>query len=161
MVFRGQEIENRIESLLEPLLKAQGYEVVAVEFIHSHHGKVLRVTIDKPKGISLKDCEKVHRQINPLLERATLDLKYQDYQIEVSSPGVDRILKKREDFERFSGQTVNIQLFKPLNEVTNQRNFSGLLKGIKNGRICLEVGSSVIEIPWEQIKVAHIKYLFK
>ena len=95
------------QAIIERTLAAMGYEVVDVE--RGQQG-VLRVFIDSPSGITLDDCEKVSRQLSYVLEVEAVDYA----RLEVSSPGLDRPLKKPADFERFAGSEVSIRLREPL-----------------------------------------------
>ena len=164
-MFRKREIEEQVETLIAQRLLAQGYEVVAVEFLKSHQGQVLRVYIDKEnRGVTIEDCSGVHRTIEAMLEegQAISDLKYREFQLEVSSPGVDRILKKKEDFQKFSGSQVQLHLYTPFKKEDGslQKNFTGILRGLKDDKVLLEVDQNRLEILWENIKSAHIKYSF-
>lgn len=163
-MFRKREIETQVENLIAHTLLAQGYEVVAIEFLKSHQGQVLRVYIDKENtGVTIEDCSRVHRTIETLLEGQTIsDLKYREFQLEVSSPGVDRILKKKEDFQKFSGKEVQLHLHEALlkEDGSLQKNFTGILRGMRDDKILLEVDQKIIEVVWENIKSANIKYSF-
>lgn len=163
-MFRKREIEEQIENLIAQRLLAQGYEVVAVEFLKSHQGQVLRVYIDKENtGVTIEDCSQVHRTIEAMLEGQVIsDLKYREFQIEVSSPGVNRILKKKDDFQKFSGSEAQLHLHAPLvkEDGNMQKNFTGILRGIKDDKVLLEVDQKIVEILWENIKSANVKYSF-
>ena len=112
-------------------------------------GGVLRVYIDRPEGITMEDCELVSRQLSHAL--AVDDLDYR--RLEVSSPGLDRPLKKPADFERFSGQDVQVRLAMP---IANQRNYAGVLQGLKDGVVTLETEKGSMEIPFEDIEKARL-----
>lgn len=162
MVFRQKEIEEKVYEVVSSMMAQEGYELVAVEFIKSHEGPVLRMYMDKPGGVTIEDCSVMHKKIEAImLGQVISDLQYRDYHLEVQSPGLNRILKKKEDFERFQGQQVQIFLSEPLDAVTNQRNYTGILKGLKQNQVMLEVSGDLIEIPWEFIKSANIKYEFR
>ncbi|MCD6679580.1 MAG: ribosome maturation factor RimP [Burkholderiaceae bacterium] len=117
------------QAIIERTLAAMDYEVVDVE--RGQQG-VLRVFIDAPSGITLDDCEKVSRQLSYVLEVEGIDYA----RLEVSSPGLDRPLKKPADFERFAGAEVAIRLREPLE---GRRNFDGLLTVEDDGRFGLEL----------------------
>ncbi|MBI3016532.1 MAG: ribosome maturation factor RimP [Deltaproteobacteria bacterium] len=163
-MFRKREIEEQVENLIAQGLLAQGYEVVAVEFLKSHQGQVLRVYIDKENmGVTIEDCSQVHRTIESLLSGEVIpDLKYREFQLEVSSPGVNRVLKKKDDFQKFSGSEIEIHLYSPLSNDHGgaQKNFTGVLKGIKEDKVFLEIDQKIVEILWENIKSANVKYSF-
>ena len=163
-MFRKREIEEQVEQLIAQGLLAQGYEVVAVEFLKSHQGHVLRVYVDKENtGVTIEDCSQVHRTIESLLEGQMIpDLKYREFQLEVSSPGVNRVLKKKGYFQKFSGSEIEVHLYAPLSNEGGslQKNFTGILKGIQDDKILLEVEQKTVEILWENIKSANVKYSF-
>ncbi len=117
-----------VQTLIERTLAAMGYEVVDVE--RAQQG-VLRVFIDSPSGITLDDCEKVSRHLSYVLEVENVDYA----RLEISSPGLDRPLKKASDFERFAGSEIAVRLRQPLE---GRRNFDGLLTVEEDGRYGLE-----------------------
>ena len=106
-----------------------GFELVDVSLDKESAGKYLRIYIDKPEGISLNDCESYHRAIQPQLEAYDYDF------LEVSSPGVDRPLKKPRDFERALGSEVEVRLFRP---VDGCKSFTGTLAGLEGDEIVLQ-----------------------
>ncbi len=112
------ELTQVVEPKCQRLAEEQGIELVDVSLDKEPTGKYLRIYIDKPEGITLDDCEKYHRAIQPQLESYDYDF------LEVSSPGVDRPLKKDRDFERALGLEVEVHLFKA---VDGQKVFSGEL----------------------------------
>jgi ribosome maturation factor RimP len=121
----------QVYELIEQTVGGLGYELVDVET--SPRGRLLRVFIDKPEGIAIEDCTIVSNQLTRLF--AVEDIDYD--RLEVSSPGLDRVVKKAADFERFAGQEVQIKLRLP---VGNQRNFSGLIVGLREDRLVLQIG---------------------
>ncbi len=125
------------QAIIEHTLAAMGYEVVDVE--RGQQG-VLRVFIDSPSGITLDDCEKVSRQLSYVLEVENVDYA----RLEISSPGLDRPLRKASDFERFAGSEVAIRLREPLQ---GRRNFDGLLTVEDDGRYGLELIERAAEEP--------------
>jgi len=110
-----------------------GYEVVEVEFEGPAHGAVLRLYVDCERGITLDDCQAVTHLIGPLLDEE--DMVPGPYTLEVSSPGLDRPLRKAADFERFAGEAIRIKAQTP---VEGQRNFRGVLKGLRDGQVIVE-----------------------
>jgi ribosome maturation factor RimP len=117
------------QAIIERTLAGMGYELVDVEYAQDG---LLRVYIDAPSGIALDDCEKVSRQLSHVL--AVEDVDYA--RLEVSSPGVDRPLKKAADFERFAGAEVSVRLRRPFE---GRRNFEGVLTLEGDGRYGLEL----------------------
>lgn len=126
-----------MQAIIERTLAAMGYELVDVE--RGQQG-VLRVFIDAPTGITLDDCEKVSRQLSYVLEVENIDYA----RLEVSSPGLDRPLKKPSDFDRFAGSEISIRLREPLQ---GRRNFDGLLTVEDDGRYGLELVDRPAETP--------------
>jgi ribosome maturation factor RimP len=122
-------------SLLETTLAGLGYELVDVE--RSGRGGMVRVFIDKPGGIKLEDCAKVSNHLTRVLTVENVNYE----RLEVSSPGLDRPLKKERDFERFAGQKVRVKLRVPQD---GQRNFAGVLKSTRAGKVELEVEGKAV-----------------
>ena len=124
---------TELMTAVEPKCRAQaeklGFELVDVSLDREGAGKYLRIYIDKPEGISMDDCEKYHRAIQPQLEAYDYDF------LEVSSPGIDRPLKKDRDFERAMGSEVEIHLFRAVDGV---KQLTGILAGLEDGEIILD-----------------------
>jgi ribosome maturation factor RimP len=120
-----------LNGLLEQSLAQLGYELVDLEM--SNRGKLLRLFIDKPDGINIDDCALVSEHVSHLLA-VEHDIDYD--RLEVSSPGLDRVLKKEADFERFVGNKVKLKLRVP---VEGSKNFSGVLRGVEQGSVRIEV----------------------
>jgi ribosome maturation factor RimP len=120
-----------LHTLLERSVTQLGYELVDVEV--SNRGKLIRLFIDKPEGINIDDCVLVSNQLSNVLA-VEHDIDYD--RLEVSSPGLDRVLKKEADFVRFTGQRAQIKLRVPLE---GRKNFIGVLRGLEQGELTLEV----------------------
>ena len=151
-----EEIIKKVWDLAEPLVLSQGLELVDVEFQRERQGWVLRLYIDRPErpgGVTLGDCVRISEILGDLLDAK--DFIHRAYYLEVSSPGVDRPLKKPEDFRRFAGDKVKVQLREP---IEGRRNFTGLLRGIENDEVLVEIDGQIFRLPRERIKKAHIKY---
>lgn len=148
---RTAEITRQIRQLAEPVCTAEGIELVHVEFQSEARGRILRLYIDKVGGVTLNDCADLSRQISDLLDVSLDDLG--SYNLEVSSPGTERPLGKTSDFHRFSGQTVKIRTFEPINE---QKNFTGVLAGFSDGLVTLSMGTETIAIPYDDINKARL-----
>lgn len=123
--------------LLEPTLAGLGYELVDLE--RSPGGKLLRVFIDKPDGVNVDDCVTVSNHLSRLLAVENVDYD----RLEVSSPGLDRPLKKTADFIRFAGESVKLRLRVALQ---GQRNFVGILREVKDGILKLEVDGKMLDL---------------
>ena len=103
-------IEERVEELLKTKIESMGYDLYDVEYSKEGKNYFLRIFIDKPEGIDLQDCEKVNNEINDLLDKA--DYIKDQYFLEVSSPGIERILKKDKHLKQNIGEEVCVKLFR-------------------------------------------------
>ncbi len=119
-----------LHALLDRSVTQLGYELVDLEI--SNRGKLLRLFIDKPEGVNIDDCVLVSNQLSNLLA-VEHDIDYD--RLEVSSPGMDRVLKKESDFLRFSGQRVHVKLRVP---VEGRKNYLGILRGLEHGQLLIE-----------------------
>ena len=143
---------RELSEILTPVVESMGYELVGVEYSGGEHHGVLRVYIDKEDGITVDDCADVSRQVSALLD--VEDPIAHAYDLEVSSPGLNRPLFKGADFERFAGQPAKIRLAVPLN---GRRNFSGVLQGIDgNDVVSIEVDNELFELPLHDIARANL-----
>lgn len=142
----------------EPVVTGQGYELVDLEFKVEPQagGWVLRVFIDRAGGVGLEDCAGVSRELSAVLDVA--DVIPQAYSLEVSSPGLNRPLKKEADFLRFVGKKAKIRTRRPVGE--SRRNFSGTLIGVAAGKVKIDVGDQVWEVPVEDVEKANLVYEF-
>ena len=134
-------IEEKIEKLVETKLTNLGYELYDVQYVKEGKDYFLRIFIDKPKGISLEDCEKVNNEITDLLD--TADYIKQQYFLEVSSPGIERILRKEKHLNDNIGETIEIKLFKPINK---KKEIIGVLKQFDENTIVVLTNDEQIEI---------------
>ncbi len=141
-----------IWSLVEPIVEGMGYEVVDIEFKPHPTNGLLRIYIDKPEGILLEDCEVVSRQISSMLD--VEDPIPGQFNLEISSPGMDRPLRKVDDFERFKGEVVKIKLTVPTLE--GQRNFTGKLMGLKDQDVIIEMDGETHYLPLDSIDKARL-----
>ncbi|MDD5328464.1 MAG: ribosome maturation factor RimP [Sulfuricella sp.] len=134
--------------LLESTVTGLGYEFVDLEV--SQRGKFLRLFIDKPGGISVDDCAFVSDHLSRLL---AVEMDYDYDRLEVSSPGLDRILKKEADFVRFCGERVQIKLRIPL---SGRKNYAGVLVNVKNGVLELDVDGAPLSLNIADIDKARL-----
>ncbi len=133
--------------LIEQAVTGLGYELV--DFETSPRARLMRVFIDSPKGVTIDDCAAVSNHLTRLFAVENIDYD----RLEVSSPGLDRPLKKPADFERFAGQEAQVRTRMPIN---GQRNFTGVLSGIKDGVLHLSGIEAAYELPLEQIDKARL-----
>ena len=141
-----------IAEMLEPAIRSLGYELVGVEYqTGGKGGGLLRIYIDSEQGISADDCKKVSYQASGVLD--VEDPIQGHYTLEVSSPGLDRMLFKPEDFDRFAGQQVKLKVAYP---IEGQRKFKGRLVGLKEQNVIIEQEDQQVSLPYEQIEVARL-----
>lgn len=136
-----------LHDLLESTVIGLGYELVDVE--RSPHGRLLRVFIDKPEGVSVDDCVAVSNHLSRLLAVENIDYG----RLEISSPGLDRPLKKTSDFIRFAGESVRLKLRVALQ---GQRNFVGTLRGVDDGVLKLEVDGKMLDLELDNLERARL-----
>ena len=137
-----------LETLIEKLVTQLGYELVDFETVNG--GQILRIYIDKGDLIDIEDCTKVSNHVNNVL---SVETDYDYERLEVSSPGLDRVIKKLNDFDRFKGQKIKI---KTRFAVENRKNFKGILSGTKGESIMIEVDNESLLIDFENIDKARL-----
>ena len=147
---KGQQAEV-IRALVEPVVVYAGMELIDVEYGREPSGVILRLTIDKPGGVTIDDCSDISRLAGDLLDAK--DSVPGSYNMEVSSPGINRPLKKKDDFERFAGQKV---LIKTRELIDGCRNFKGILNGTKDDFIVISSEKTVFSIPFELVAKARL-----
>ena len=139
-----------LNTLIETTVVGLGYELVDVEM--SPRGRTVRVFIDlldDDKGIDVEDCAKVSNQLSRVFEVENVDFDH----LEISSPGLDRVVKKAADFERFAGQDIQIKVRIPH---AGRRNFQGELLGCKDGKIGLRLEKDDVELEFNNIEKARL-----
>jgi len=144
-------IASKIREHIRTAVEEQGYELVDVELVKEGQNWFLRLYIDQPDGIQLKDCEKVSKAVDLLLDGHDL-IPYR-YYLEVSSPGIERPLKNKNDYERFAGNRVKVNTYSPID---GKKSFSGLLLGLEDGALGVETAEGKILIPLDLISIVHI-----
>ncbi|KUO73499.1 MAG: ribosome maturation factor RimP [Desulfosporosinus sp. BRH_c37] len=147
----NEALEHRIGLLVEPIVREKGLELVNVEYIREGAHWYLRLYIDKVGGVDMDDCSEVSHMVGEMLDQK--NLIPQAYMLEVSSPGLERPLKKEEDFIRFQGSLVTVittSLFQGYKE------FSGNLIGLINDEIILEYENKRMAIPRALVKMTHL-----
>jgi ribosome maturation factor RimP len=142
---------DRIRDAAERAARSAGVEVVDVEWKIGKQ-RFLRVFIDKPEGVSHRDCQAVSEQLGVLLDLEDM-VPGSRYVLEVSSPGLDRKLTKLSEFERFKGRLARISTTEP---VANAKFFEGRLAGIADGRVKIDVRGQVVEVPFADIRKANL-----
>ena len=148
---KPEDIVAKAWELAEPLCLSEGMELVHVEFQRESGGRILRLYIDKPGGITVDDCATVSSQLGDMLD-IKLDTEF-PYTLEVSSPGIDRPLSKFSDFKKFAGNIAKIRTACPIN---GQKNFKGILRGVLDENIILQTDTETVMIPFRDITKAKI-----
>lgn len=120
-----------LESIVEPTLAGMGYELVDAQA--SNHGRYLRIFIDRPQGITVDDCAEVSRQLSRVFAVEGVDYD----RLEISSPGLDRPLRKEADYLRFAGQKAEVRMRVP--GADGRKRYTGVIKGLKDGVLTLDV----------------------
>jgi ribosome maturation factor RimP len=146
---------DKVTQVLERVVQGMDYELVDVEW-KNESGWILRVFIDGPGGVGLEDCARVSHQISTTLD--VEDPIGTQYSLEVSSPGLNRPLKKEADFRRFVGKKAKIRTKRPIGE--NRRNFSGVLVAVENGNVKIDVGDQVCDVPVVDVEKANLVFEF-
>lgn len=149
--MKESNTEQKVTTLLFPITEEKGLELVDVEFVKEGPNWYLRVYIDKENGVTIEDCEEVSRLLEKKLDEA--DPIVQAYILEVSSPGIDRPLKKPEDFIKYAGEVVDIKLYRPINGI---KEYQGVLQGLENQVITI-TGEDGQVLEFEQKDVATIR----
>jgi len=142
---------DELQKLLEPTVERLGYELTDLEVRLSGKGGLLRLTIDRPEGIGLDDCEAVSRAVSALLD--VEDPVQGEYNLEVSSPGLDRKLTKVEHFQRFEGETLKVTMRFPID---GRRRFRGTLVSSDDRNIVVEVDGESHSLPLSMIDTARL-----
>lgn len=149
-------IKDRIADLVEPILGEFGFELVDVEYLSKYGRWVLRIYIDKNGGITIDDCAKVSGELGDLID--IKDIINHEYVLEVSSPGLNRPLRKETDFMRFVGRKIKVRMSVPQK---GRRNFTGYLKVFHNRTLVLEMEEELINLPLSEVEKANLVYEFK
>jgi ribosome maturation factor RimP len=150
-----EETVAKITEIAQRVGASEGIEIVDVELLGAGRGRVLRIFIDRPQGVSHGDCEFISQQVGTILDVEDV-VPGAGYTLEVSSPGLERKLSKAKDFERFAGHKAKVVLREP---VENQRRWEGKLAGVSEGIVALEPSEGrVIRFPLTQVEKANLKF---
>lgn len=149
------DIVAQVESMAALVAEWHGLELVDVEFLKEAGNWYLRVFIDKPGGISLDDCQAVSKELGKALDER--DPIPQNYMLEVSSPGLDRPLKKEKDFKRYEGRKVRVHTFAPYD---GKKEFMGELAGLRDDEILLLMDGETLAIPRDKAAIVRLEVEF-
>ncbi|GIW47092.1 MAG: ribosome maturation factor [Deltaproteobacteria bacterium] len=150
-----ERIIESVREILNPLIVEQGLELVDIEYRKGGKGGILRIFIDKEGGVTIGDCTRLSRELSTLLD--IYDFIPGPYTLEVSSPGLNRVLKKPEDFKRFRGKKVKIKTRTATGE---KKLFIGKLLDFRDNSVYIEVGKNRCSIPLEEIERANLEVEF-
>lgn len=145
-------LQERLTALLEPVIEALGYELILLELHAGRGSSLLRLYVDSPGGITVKDCTRVSREVSSVMD--VEDPIQGAYQLEVSSPGLDRPLVKVGHFERFMGEQAKVQLLAP--NSSGRRRFSGTICGVNEHAVTLDTTDGRIELEFSEIERARL-----
>ncbi len=146
-------IEEKVETLLQSKIMELGYDLYDVEYAKEGKNYFLRIFIDQEKGIDLNDCEKVNDGIMDLLDEA--DYIKEQYFLEVSSPGIERVLRKEKHLDTAMGEKIEVSLFRPINK---KKKIEGVLTGYDEENLTMTYENDEISIPRKNISQIKTKY---
>ncbi|MGC8720311.1 MAG: ribosome maturation factor RimP [Thermodesulforhabdaceae bacterium] len=149
----NKDFVDELRSMIEPVINAEGVELLDLEFRRERQGYVLRIFIDHPDGITIDDCSRVSSTLSDFLDVA--DPIHHTYHLEVSSPGLDRPLRKPAHFERYVGSIITV---KTLSSISNRKKFKGFLRAVSESEIVVECDGVSFTIPLESIDRANLAY---
>jgi ribosome maturation factor RimP len=155
MVSKAHIVIKQVADLLEPILGEMGFELVDVEYLSKHGRWVLKLYVDKKGGVTIDDCARLSGEVGDLID--IKDVIKHEYVLEISSPGLNRPLKKERDFIWARGKRVKVRMLEPLN---GRRNFTGYLKDYEDGTLYVEAEGSLVALPWIQVDKANLVYEF-
>jgi len=148
-------VASKIEVIAQRVVESEGMELVEVEVKGGGSQRFVRISIDKPEGVTHADCELVSQQVGTILDVEDV-VPGGRYTLEVSSPGVERKLSKPRDYERFQGKKVKITL---RDAIEGSRHWEGTLAGFEAGLIALEAApGKIVQFPYELIQKANLKF---
>jgi ribosome maturation factor RimP len=154
-VGRKEEIVEKVRAIAAPLAAVEGLELVDVELAGAGGRTTLRLYIDRDGGVSLDDCTSVSRVVSAALD--VEDPIQGTYDLEVSSPGLDRPLRTPEHFRKYAGENVRVKAYGPIPELENRKTFAGTLRGFEEGRALIEIDGKLFPVRLEQIAKAHVE----
>ena len=139
-------LTDRVAAIAAPIVEAEGCSLWDVEYVKEAGTRFLRVFIDREGGVSIEDCERISRRLDPILDEE--DPIPESYVFEVGSAGADRELKRPRDFEQFMGSEVEVRLYRP---VDGSKQYVGTLKAYEDGTVTLMQGEKVLQFEKDQV----------
>lgn len=144
-------IPEKLQTIVENVVMSMGFELVGIEYMQQNSTGLLRVYIDKDQGIVLDDCQAVSHQLSGVLD--VEDPIAGNYNLEISSPGLDRPLFKASDYQRFAGNTVKVKLARAQD---GRKNYKGILQGIENDEVILDMDGHEIRLSLANIEQSRL-----
>lgn len=149
------KITQTVAALAKPIVEARGCSLWDVEYVREGADYILRVAIDKEDGVDIDDCEAISRALDPILDEH--DPIPDRYQFEVCSAGLERALKRPEDFARFLGSPVTVKLYRPVNGL---KEIPALLRGYEDGRVTVDTGKETVTFEKSQVALVRLRVEF-
>ncbi len=149
------KVTDQVTEFAKPVVEAQGCSLWDVEYVREGSERYLRVYIDKPGGIDIDDCEKVHRALDPILDEK--DPIAESYHFEVCSAGLERALKRPSDFAQFMGSAVLVKLYRPRNGL---KEIPGILRGYEDGCVTVEAGKETVTFQRSEVALVRLRVEF-
>ena len=149
------KITEQVEAFAKPLVEANGCTLWDVEYVREGAERFLRLYIDKDGGVDITDCENIHRAVDPVLDEK--DPIAESYHFEVCSAGLERALKRPEDFARFMGSPILVKLYRPRNGL---KELPGILGGYDNGKVTLQMGKESITFEKSEVALVRLRVEF-
>ena len=149
------KVTEKVEQFARPIVEECGCKLWDVEYVREGSERYLRVYIDKEGGIDIADCEKIHRAIDPVLDAE--DPISESYHFEVCSAGLERALKRPDDFHQFMGSPVLVKLYRPRNGL---KEIPAVLRGYEEGKITVEAGKETITFEKSEVALVRLRVEF-
>ncbi len=149
------KITQTVAALAKPIVEARGCSLWDVEYVREGADYILRVAIDKEGGVDIDDCEAISRALDPILDEH--DPIPDRYQFEVCSAGLERALKRPEDFARFLGSPVTVKLYRPVNGL---KEIPAVLRGYEDGRVTVDTGKETVTFEKSQVALVRLRVEF-
>ena len=149
------KITQTVAALAKPIVEARGCSLWDVEYVREGADYILRVAIDKEGGVDIDDCEAISRALDPILDEH--DPIPDRYQFEVCSAGLERALKRPEDFARFLGSPVTVKLDRPVNGL---KEIPAVLRGYEDGRVTVDTGKETVTFEKSQVALVRLRVEF-
>lgn len=149
------KVTEIVTAFAQPIVEEKDCSLWDVEYVREGSERFLRVYIDKKGGVSIDDCEAVARAIDPILDEK--DPIAESYHFEVCSAGIERALKRPQDFEQFMGSPILIKLYRPHNGL---KEIPGILRGYEEGRITVEAGKETVTFEKSQVALCRLRVEF-